>query len=92
MKGVSSGWPNVVFAAWSQGPPGRPPHRHPDVLWGIRFGQYKYIETVSTGETELYDLKVDPYELNNVARRPQYAVYKASLARRLLRLRTAPPH
>jgi hypothetical protein len=65
--------------------------RDPPTYWGIRFGQYKCIETVSTGETELYDLKVDPFELTNVAGQPKYASIKASLAQRLARLRTQPP-
>jgi hypothetical protein len=33
---------------------------------GLHTMQYKYVE-YKTGEKELYDLRVDPYELNNLA-------------------------
>ena len=32
---------------------------------GVRTARYLYVE-YSTGERELYDLKVDPYELHNI--------------------------
>jgi Ca2+-binding RTX toxin-like protein len=59
---------------------------HPPTFWGLRTPQYKYIETVDTGEVELYDLTSDPYELQNVAGRPEYASTRAQLANRLLEL------
>jgi N-acetylglucosamine-6-sulfatase len=82
-------WPYPVLLRGYKTPNGRPSDI--PTFWGIRFGQYKYIETVSTGETELYDLKADPFELNNVAGQPRYASVRASLARRLATLRTQPP-
>jgi hypothetical protein len=38
-------------------------------------------------ETELYDLTIDPYELNNVTDDPGYASIKAALKARLDALR-----
>src|SRR5213075_32643 len=56
---------------------------HPPKCWAIRTYRWKYIETVQTGERELYDLSVDPYELDNLDGRPAYAETEADLARRL---------
>ena len=44
--------------------------------------QWKYVEYV-TGETELYNLNADPYELNNVTGKPANAAVKAKLASKL---------
>jgi N-acetylglucosamine-6-sulfatase len=89
LRSATSPWPHAVLLRGYKEPNGRP--TDVPTFWGIRFGRYKYIETVSTGETELYDLQADPYELNNVAARSRYTPIKASLARRLARLRTQPP-
>jgi len=51
-------------------------------FYAVRTAQWKYVE-YSTGETELYDLLNDPYELNNVTASPEYAAIKADLKRRL---------
>jgi hypothetical protein len=59
----------------------------PPDAWGIRTPDYMYAETTVTGEKELYDLAVDPYELENVAGEPQYAAAQAVLATRLDALR-----
>jgi arylsulfatase A-like enzyme len=90
LRSATAPWPYAVLLRGYKAPNGRPTDI--PTFWGIRFGQYKYIETVSTGETELYDLKADPFELSNVAGQPKYAPVRASLARRLARLRTQPPH
>lgn len=50
--------------------------------YGIRTKEYKYIED-GTGETELYDLTKDPYELENVTDDRIYAEIKKELAIRL---------
>jgi N-acetylglucosamine-6-sulfatase len=40
---------------------------------GIRSTQYKYIQyTDLQNMDELYDLKKDPYELNNIINQPSY--------------------
>jgi N-acetylglucosamine-6-sulfatase len=54
--------------------------------WGIRQGKYKYVE-LSTGEKELYDLQADPYELQNKANDPAYALAQATLANKLQTLK-----
>ena len=57
----------------------------PKNYYGIRLGQYKYIEWPD-GEKELYDLEKDPYELNNKIRDKNYAPIRGFLHRELTRL------
>jgi arylsulfatase A-like enzyme len=52
----------------------------------IRTSRYIYVEN-ATGETELYDLAGDPYELDNQIANPAYAPVVAALATRLASLR-----
>jgi N-acetylglucosamine-6-sulfatase len=60
---------------------------------GVRTKRYKYIEYTSgpnSGFQELYDLKADPYELQNVANGtafPQYAKVHAAMQRQLATVR-----
>jgi N-acetylglucosamine-6-sulfatase len=54
---------------------------------GLRTDRYKYVEHVR-GAKELYDLRSDPDELENLARSPALAAVKLQLARRLGRLRS----
>jgi N-acetylglucosamine-6-sulfatase len=54
---------------------------------GIRLGPYKYIEWPD-GEKELYDINKDPYELNNIARVPNFFPIRAFLHAQLVRLET----
>ena len=44
---------------------------------------YKYVEFSVTGETELYDLDVDPWELANLAGDPAHAAIENDLSARL---------
>jgi N-acetylglucosamine-6-sulfatase len=55
----------------------------------VRTERWKYIETSDTEGVveELYDLAVDPYELENLAFDPTYQIPRALLARRLAELR-----
>jgi arylsulfatase A-like enzyme len=54
---------------------------------GVRTDQYTYVVWTETGEKELYDRDVDPYELDNVAGDPAYASVEADLAAKLEQLR-----
>ena len=53
---------------------------------GVRTDRYTYVVWTETGEPELYDRDVDPYQLDNVAGDPAYAATQARLARKLARL------
>jgi arylsulfatase A-like enzyme len=48
----------------------------------IRTDRYVYVE-LTTGERELYDLSVDPYQLDNLAADPAQAALMATLSARL---------
>jgi arylsulfatase A-like enzyme len=53
----------------------------------IRVGRYAWVEH-SSGERELYDLQVDPYQLQSRHADPAYATVRQTLAARLLQLRS----
>ncbi len=54
---------------------------------GLRSARWKYVEH-STGERELYDLNLDPYELTSLHADQRYAQVQQALAARLATLRT----
>jgi arylsulfatase A-like enzyme len=62
----------------------------PFAFYGIRVPGWKYIEYFK-GDVELYDLNADPYELQNLANRPEYQSKQAELAHRLQLLKQGPP-
>jgi PKD repeat protein len=84
----STSWPLrairhfVTGDATSDG--GSPPHPAAN---GVRAGVYTYFE-LNTGEHELYDHSVDPYEVTNVAGQPKYASLQAQLHSMLTTLKT----
>jgi N-acetylglucosamine-6-sulfatase len=59
-----AGWENeALLRGFRKDPkPGQPL-----TYWGLRTPGFKYVQTVDTGEEELYDVAADPLELNNVA-------------------------
>jgi arylsulfatase A-like enzyme len=54
--------------------------------YGLHTRRYEY-EEITTGETELYDLQRDPYELQNVSGDPAYAAVRTALSARLRALK-----
>jgi arylsulfatase A-like enzyme len=54
---------------------------------GVRTTQFKFIRTLRNGFEELYDLALDPYELENRASDPHYATVRAALVARLAELK-----
>ena len=56
-------------------------------FWAIHTGRYVYVENL-TGELELYDLEIDPYQLDNRVADPNYDAIEAALASRLATLRS----
>jgi arylsulfatase A-like enzyme len=78
-----AGWNDEVLLRSAN--PTKDPKQPPNA-WGIRTRRFKYIETVDSGEVELYDLRKDPYELSNVANQPKYAAIQSQLAARLAAL------
>lgn len=61
----------------------------PPPYYAVHTRRYLYVEYLN-GWRELYDLKHDPWELDNVAGSPKYASIKASLRAELLRLEASP--
>jgi len=62
----------------------------PFAFYGIRVPGWKYVEYVK-GDKELYDLNTDPYELQNLANKPEYQAKQTELAQRLQTLRNGQP-
>jgi arylsulfatase A-like enzyme len=55
-------------------------------FWGLVTDRWKYVE-LEKGQRELYDLSVDPYELDNLSGKSAYASVMTSLAAELAALR-----
>jgi choline-sulfatase len=53
----------------------------------VRDGDWKYIETVTTGERELYNIADDPYEMTNLAGLPEYEAKISELQAEMAQLR-----
>ncbi len=53
---------------------------------GVRTNRYTYVVYKETGDEELYDRRLDPNQLQNVAYRPAYAAVKARLVGKLAKL------
>ncbi len=83
-------WRTALLQHWGGGDSqGTNVHRPVPASYGIRTRYYRYVELV-TGEKELYDLRSDPFELQNVAGRPDYSAIQADLASQLQALKAAP--
>jgi arylsulfatase A-like enzyme len=80
LEGDAGTGARAVFLEWA-GDDGRVPG-----WWQVRTADFAYIELV-TGERELYDLRRDPDQLQNVVGDPAYATDVARLAGALGRFR-----
>jgi arylsulfatase A-like enzyme len=67
-----------------------PPQTDVPTYCGVRTERYKYV-LYQTREEELYDLKLDPFELQNLASNPALAAVKDRLRTRLATLCTPRP-
>jgi N-acetylglucosamine-6-sulfatase len=74
-------WGRDILLENGKGANSVPPYR------AIRTGRFVYVQHLSTGEYELYDLERDPYQLDNLDGVPRYAAVQRDLARRLRLLR-----
>jgi arylsulfatase A-like enzyme len=85
LNGSATEWRNGALIEWlGETAVGKESLAPP--FWGIRTRTYKYVE-LNTGEKELYDLVLDPYELQNVAGDPAYSQVQADLAAELKTLK-----
>ena len=67
-----------IFAAFHS------PTRHRMNSRAVRTRRFKYIQNLTTGEIELYDLEHDPYELANLAFLPEFEETRRGLEADLL--------
>jgi arylsulfatase A-like enzyme len=74
-------WGRDILLENGRGANSVPPYR------AIRTGRFVYVQHLSTGEYELYDLERDPYQLDNLDGVGRYAAVQRDLARRLRLLR-----
>ena len=77
-------WPGrgIELEAWGNPATPRQANNPPLVFRGVRSDRYMYAN-YGGGRQELYDLRNDPFELQNVASDPAYAEVRASLERLL---------
>ena len=67
--------------------PSMPNNKWDKAYKGVRTGDWKYVIYRDSGAEELYDLKADPHEINNLAGDPAYAATKARLIAKLEQLK-----
>ena len=77
----SAWWGRDILLENGNGANNVPPYR------GIRTTRFVYAEHLTTGETELYDLERDPYELSNLVDDASYDPVRRDLANRLKALK-----
>lgn len=85
LEGTATTWRSEILNHWGGG--GKVELSNPPNFWSVRTINYRYTELV-TGEKELYDYTVDPYELSNKAGNASYTSIEADLKSRLNTLKT----
>jgi arylsulfatase A-like enzyme len=91
LRGHRVHWRRSILLEGGDGIPPKNPNRgldpgnSPD-YFAVRSSRWLYVE-YQTGETELYDMRRDRYQLNNLTRNPRYSGTQAVLKRRLALLR-----
>ena len=83
LSGAETTWRTSLLLEQNEPTPG--PSTPP--FWAVRTAEWKYVE-LSTGETELYDMVRDPFELENVVTDQANDSVVESLAAELERLRS----
>ena len=63
-----------------------PSNRWDQAYKGVRTDAWKYVVYKVSGGEELYDLKADPFEINNLAADPAYAAIKAKMIAKLAKV------
>ena len=66
--------------------PTMPQNKWDKAYKGVRTDSWKYIVYKVSGGEELYDIRNDPYEVNNLASDPAYAAIKAQLIEKMNKL------
>jgi arylsulfatase A-like enzyme len=84
-SGQGGSFRDTVFASFHS------PDYHHLSTRAIRTDRYKLIRHLLTGEAELFDLYTDPYELENLAGRAEYAELQRRLTERLEEWRSSHP-
>lgn len=87
-RGIASGkslpWRDAIYYHYYEYPGPHNVKRH----YGVRTDRYKLIHFYhDVDEWEMYDLKLDPQEMNSIYDKPEYAEVKNMLQKRLAELR-----
>lgn len=90
VRGAAPAWRPGTLLQWHGGRPVGHEENEGKIsitgYWGIRTPEWKYVEYVS-GERELYSLRNDPHELQNMASRPEHAALMGTLHGQIVELR-----
>jgi N-acetylglucosamine-6-sulfatase len=77
-RAISIEAPEPLFTS-----PSMPTNKWDQAYKGVRTDEWKYVVYKVSGGEELYDLKADPFEINNLAADPVYAAIKAKMIAKL---------
>lgn len=85
VNGKSNEWREAVYYTYYEYPAVHMVKRH----YGVATDRYKLMHFYyDVNEWEMYDLKKDPNEMNNIYEEPEYAEVRTDLHQKLLNLRT----